>query len=45
MDFSWSAEQEALRDTIARFAREQVAPAVRDSVLPSLLAGTDLAAP
>lgn len=26
VDFSWSAEQEALRDTIARFAREQVAP-------------------
>lgn len=27
MDFGWTAEQEALRDTIARFAREQVAPA------------------
>jgi alkylation response protein AidB-like acyl-CoA dehydrogenase len=27
MDFSWSAEQEALRDTIAGFARQQVAPA------------------
>jgi cyclohexanecarboxyl-CoA dehydrogenase len=41
MDFSWSAEQEALRDTIARFAREQVAPVSsaidRDGAIPSAL--------
>ncbi len=41
MDFSWSAEQEALRDTIARFAREQVAPVSsaidRDGTIPAAL--------
>ena len=38
MDFSWSAEQAALRDTIARFARERVAPVSsaidRDAAIP-----------
>src|ERR1700745_1185161 len=44
MDFSWSAEQEALRDTVRRFARQEVAPLSsaidRDGVIPpDLVAG------
>jgi cyclohexanecarboxyl-CoA dehydrogenase len=44
MDFSWSAEQEALRDTVRRFARQEVAPLSsaidRDGVIPTdLVAG------
>jgi cyclohexanecarboxyl-CoA dehydrogenase len=39
MDFSWSAEQEALRDTVRRFARQEVAPLSsaidRDGVIPT----------